>query len=602
MTATSEIASELSRSAAWSLLIEGVTNDEHCPRLLRDWSGQATRHEGSRNTFRTLEKLWGQKRAELLPNAPDTPFTNGKKGGAGKKYITKAVLALKGWLTMPEGHYGTGEQPTRDVVASAKRAECSDVTIVNNLRDKGILDWSRDGRGKIRTFTIADVDDFKSKHADGINQLTLKDVAKKLGTNKQKIRAMLNRGRKEDQSQQGIANGNGKKRRQTGAIVIEAEPKKLRQRCSGPDADTITAEEFQQLEEMMKDQQRKPGFATLRELQNSVSDGAVSVMHEVRQCVELWYELGPEWLPGEKAIVETTYTPKHRSKPQTRTVNTMTYKQSRFKDLWNGRCKVKAGVDHLILELKIGTPRPVPEINDIMKQKGFTGLRFLDAKQKANVVARLPDGEHGGAAWLYERIDRNDKKEPIDAKKIIKDLFDNGPLLVNAYETSLENKGLSRFMGAVKRAEAELRLESKRIGFNSGPWVCRVKGQEWPSKDKAARMAAEAKAAAVEETIPPVGSAPAKPNSTPPVEGQAALEIGQEPSKVNHSSCDNSRKKRKGRHGPYKGARVASILTAVENKLKEGWLVMEACQEVADDRGESLSSVRRTYYRYRPDK
>jgi hypothetical protein len=136
-----------------------------------------------------------------------------------------------------------------------------------------------------------------------------------------------------------------------------------------------------------------------------------------------------------------------------------------------------------------------------MKQGGFIGLRFKRAKTLAKVTARLPDGEHGGAAWLYERIDPKRKVEPIDAKEGIKALFKNGPLLLNTYQTFLEAKRLTRLMGAVKRAEAALGFESKRIGFNSGPWVCKISGQEWPSVEEAVRITATQDKVALEDII-----------------------------------------------------------------------------------------------------
>jgi hypothetical protein len=53
------------------------------------------------------------------------------------------------------------------------------------------------------------------------------------------------------------------------------------------------------------------------------------------------------------------------------------------------------------------------------------------------------------------------------------------------------------------------------------------------------------------------------------------------------------------RRVPYKGAKIAAILRAFHQKLREGCNIKEAAHQIAQARGESYASVQRTIYRYR---
>jgi hypothetical protein len=220
----------------------------------------------------------------------------------------------------------------------------------------------------------------------------------------------------------------------------------------------------------------------MADLQRAVGAKEGAVRREVGECAKLWNEIGK--LPGQEAFVQSTVNQKRRS--YSRTVLTTTYHIERFKELWNIRQTDNVGASILTTLLPFGQRRTVEEIDDEMKQRGFVGIRLYRAKRLAGVKAILPEGCHGGAAWLYVRSDP--KKKAVgngDVQQIIKDIFARGGLRVTTYNQALEEKGLSRQVGAVMRAERELGYETTRRGPRGSPWICRIKGLEWPSADPA---------------------------------------------------------------------------------------------------------------------
>jgi hypothetical protein len=469
----------------------------------------------------------------------------------------------------PKRIYGTPSAPEFDLRAAATYLACDKGTVLNNLRGKAKKRRSRSrwARRKILTFAVEDLDAQKLKWAQGDGRYTVKAIARKLGWNEQKVYQAL---REAGLGKQERKSRNGKKRkplRYRRALVLPANPELLAQRNGGINAATISKEEFRAFEQMIKDQKRKPGYSTEYELANAIGANDRGTKLELHECLELWVELGK--LPAEKAIVETTTNRVRRGKPQTCTTTqeAMTYDRQAALELWNKECSAKTGDTQLkILLPSFGTPKPCAEIDAEMRKKGFIGRRLDEAKRLAGVTTHFLKGDFPGHKQVCERIDPK-KKQP-DPLKIIEEIFAKGPLLVNDYETGLSAQGLTRRQGLVMRAEAKLAYRAERLGFG-GPWYCCIEGQ----------------------TMPPAGSLPA-------VSGpEKALKVDRTPPAP--LTVQSTFPKKPKRKGPYKGVRVLGILKAFKAKLKKGQNIKEAAEEIAGERGESFSSVERTYYRYR---
>lgn len=313
--------------------------------------------------------------------------------------------------------------------------------------------------------------------------LSVKEMAKRLGWSEMKAGNMFRRARR-----------NGQRRHKMEGLALTVRRSKTRL----PDGslDYVTLAEFEQFEEMIQSKQKKPGYGTLANLQKAVAAEDGATKREVGECATLWHQI--KKLRGEEAIVEVPVKDK-RNRSYTRTMRLMTYEIDRFKELWTKTLRDNVGATYLKELLPFGTRRPVAEADDEMKQKGLVGIRLQRAKRLAGVIARLPEGDHGGAAWLYERIDPRKKMEPIrgcrlrtvpldEIKKMIVELFAKGALLVRTYHKALQERNLSRQVGTVRKAERELGYKTKRIGPRGTPSVCKIKGQEWPSEIEATRM------------------------------------------------------------------------------------------------------------------
>jgi len=366
----------LSRLQAAKFLKEGIGPDHHC-RLLRS--------KLARRTFRILEILWQEKRAELSPDDPLASLTNGQRGPV-KRYLPSPLSSLKTWLTMPAGHYGTDQDPRRDLSRSAQHVGCDKATVTSRLKGKEVWDWSRNGKGKIPTYQCSDLDELKSERGTR-DRIIVKEFAKQSGLNLQTARRLMRR------------------------EVADHIPIPLKE--GGKPATSITkddAESLIQRIEQARQRQKPGGWGTRVDLCELVQANDVSKRFELDECLKCWEEIGRLVPRDFESEVEQNCSRKGKELARKSICEQNIWKISTFLDLWNRTCSVGAGEAKLKILLPYGTQKTVAEIDDEMKAKGFVGHRLNEAKLRAGVTTYFLDGDRPGAYKVCERIDPKKKQ------------------------------------------------------------------------------------------------------------------------------------------------------------------------------------------------
>jgi hypothetical protein len=359
-----------------------------------------------------MAELWEHKRAELDP-----------KGRCSQKlvrraynqnwYSEEALTLLKGWLTMPPGHYGTTKKPRLDVARAAKYVGCDKRTIQTLIADgtlKHVKDWSRNGRGEIKTVRVSDLDRLKAERGqdkgngrfvnlDGTTGSTIKAAAEAFGESPERVRRAVNR-RSEEPSHLDLPADAAERRPLTGG---------------GKESFVIDDMELQTWNRRVKKALEKgvpEAWELVGKLVKRFGGETAAGQREFNQCVACWVAI--EKLTRKDCLVEieaksawnTRPRPDGAEQPSADSPPKMCKKLLRRKAvevetvrrLWEETCSVEAGEALLKDYLKDG-PRLVRDVWDYMHARGFTGLRLRRALKKANVQHRLSAGR--GSPWVY---------------------------------------------------------------------------------------------------------------------------------------------------------------------------------------------------------
>jgi len=370
-----------------------VLSQEKAAEHLKKVAAKAKRL--SKRTFdtRTLAffaELWGHKREELDPEGklPKEMILV----RYGRNWYVKAILdLLLPWLAMPAGHYGTADDPRRDLWGAAEHLGITTTGfrkkfLKGKLKGKLTLipDWNGNGKGEIDTFRLAQLNEAKKDklkkdgqmlNADKSRRLILRIIAQKTGIGLGRLTR--------------IVWGDSVTAEKLGIKI--PSPQEKQRVGGGRPADSLTEQEGYQLAaELEKALKKKPlpGYATATELKKLVNADSVQKKLEVGECLTSWEktkELTPDWIVVEN---EGRLQPKR------------TYSQSKFLQLWEKECTVNVGAKLFRRYVLEGTPRPVEEVKETLYQQGFTGRRLDRARKLAGIQALQPIAF---GPFVYER-------------------------------------------------------------------------------------------------------------------------------------------------------------------------------------------------------